>query len=282
MNKLLIGEIDFLNCLPLFTLLKQENPGRDERRFIKGNPAQLNAGLAAGEIDISPSSSMEYALRPAKYFIFPRLAITSYREVQSVIFLSRHPLERLRPGTILLTSQSLTSIYLLKLVLFHFHRYEAAAFQFLTREIEPAAPAADAALVIGDQALHFYHRPPRGFWVYDLGALWYQFTGLPFVYALWIGNRQALDDKQEPLRELHRQLLRDKTRLEQFFPAILAQACRRHPRLTPEVIRDYWYRAISYDLGPRELAGLQLFYRLARERQLLDTVPELEFFPTGP
>ncbi|MBW1646392.1 MAG: menaquinone biosynthesis protein [Deltaproteobacteria bacterium] len=284
MTRLIIGEIDFLNCLPLFTRLQKGGGSRDDWQFVKGDPARLNGCLAAGSIDISPSSSMEYALRSSRYFLFPRLAISSHREVQSVIFLSRQPLEKLRPGTIALTSQSLTSVYLLQLILFHFHRYEPDDFTFTTGEIQPFTADSPAALVIGDQALHLYHRPPAGFRVYDLGALWYRFTGLPFVYALWIGNRRALDsgDKEEQLRELHRQLLADKSRLPRFFPDLLELTDRLYPRLSREVILNYWQRAISYDLGPRELAGLRLFYRLAHENRLLAAVPRLSFFPDDP
>ena len=279
--KLNIGEISFLNCLPLFYRLQEEVPPEHDWQFVKGNPTQLNHGLANGKIDISPSSSMEFALRPEQYFIFPQLAITSHREVQSVILLSRQPLSALKNGNIALTGQSLTSVYLLKLILEHFYHHPHDNYHFVTREFNQFDDSVNAALVIGDRALYLFHHPPPGFQIHDLGALWYQFTGLPFVYALWIGNRQSLPDQQKALTKLHQRLLYCKTHLEGYFAKILPVTDRLYPQLSRKVILDYWQRVISYELGPRELAGLRLFYRLAHENQLLAEIPELHFLETS-
>jgi len=79
--------------------------------------------LKNGEIDISPSSSMLLAnTEKDDYFILPNITIASQTEVRSVILLSRSPLAELNHKTISLTSHSLTSIFLLKIILFHFQR----------------------------------------------------------------------------------------------------------------------------------------------------------------
>ncbi|MBN2332735.1 MAG: menaquinone biosynthesis protein [Deltaproteobacteria bacterium] len=278
MSSLTLGEIEFLNCLPLFALLKDYFPAADYR-YIQGNPAQLNHLLATGAIDISPSSSMEYALRPHNYFILPHIAISSKREVRSVLLVSKKPIEDLAGSTIALTAQSLTSIYLLKIILSHFYRLDPEQLTYSMAEFSPADHAPEAALLIGDQALRLYHRQPPGYLIYDLGSLWYQFTGLPFVYALWIGRNHGDDERQKKIIQLHQQLCRIKNSLPDHGTDLLALASRRYPELPHSAIQAYWHKAISYDFGPEEQQGLVHFYQLTHQQGFLPATPPLNFFP---
>ncbi len=281
MSFLSIGEINFLNCLPLFSLLKKNFPV-DSCRYIPGNPAQLNRMLADGRIDISPSSSMEYALRPERYFILPRLSIASTKEVRSVLLLSRNPIENLEGTTISLTSQSLTSIYLLKIILFHFYRLNRRVIHFTAMEDSRSRQFPDAVMLIGDQALHAFCQPPPGYRVYDLGSLWHQFTRLPFVYALWIGRQGMPGKKLRLAHELADRLYQLKTLLPAQLTALLTDAGRQYPKIPTEIILSYWQEAISYELGDREKEGLRLFYSLAHQLGLLEKVPTLHFLHTNP
>ncbi len=282
-SKLHLGKISYLNCWPLFhELPKVLDP--DHFSLIPGHPARLNAGLKEGRIDISPSSSMLLAHDDTdnNYFILPDISIASLTEVRSVILLSRKPLPELSPGTIALTNQSLTSIFLLKIILFHFIKLNQDKLSFTTGEFSTDNFAADAALIIGDQALRLYHNPPRGYQVYDLGRLWYEFTGLPFVYALWIGRRSALKNKSEAIIDLYHALKEIIAELPQRYAGLTTPALAEtgnHAAITPSQLKSYWEQAISYRLEPESLSGLDLFYRLARELELIRQVPQLEFFP---
>ena len=152
-EKLNLGRIDYLNCWPLFQQLPAVLES-NRYNLISGHPARLNQGLKNGEIDISPSSSMLLA-NAAKddYFILPNITIASLTEVRSVILLSRLPLSELSHKTISLTSHSLTSIFLLKIILFHFQKLDPGTITFTTGEFAPADQLEDAALIIGDRAL---------------------------------------------------------------------------------------------------------------------------------
>jgi len=280
MSSLSIGEINFLNCLPLFTLLKQESPANGYR-YIQGNPAQLNQMLADNRIDISPSSSMEYALRPEHYFILPRISISSTRAVRSVLLLSKNPIENLANTTIALTSQSLTSIYLLKIILFHFYQLDRQAIRFITAEFRGNNTLPETALLIGDQALQAFHQTPPGYRVYDLGSLWYRFTKLPFVYALWIGRKELENEKLNHISELSAQLCHIKTVLPGHLDTLLTAASQKYPQIPTEAILQYWQESISYELDVQEKQGLILFYNLTHQLGLLEKVPILNFFHPG-
>ncbi len=282
-SKLHLGKINYLNCWPLFNQLpKLLNPERFN--LISGHPARLNTGLKEGQIDISPSSSMLLAADDTDndYFILPDITIASLTEVRSVILLSRRPLAELTPGTIALTNQSLTSIFLLKIILFHFQKLNPDKLTFTTCEFSTDNFLPDAALIIGDQALRLYHNPPPGYQVYDLGRLWYEFTGLPFVYALWIGRKSALENKRGAIADLYHALKEIIAGLPDKFAGLTAQALtetRNSDVITPSQLTSYWEQALSYRLEQKSLAGLELFYQLARELGLIRQVPKLEFFP---
>ena len=78
-----IGRIAYANCSPIFHELQKQASGEDYQ-FIGGVPSHLNALLAAGEIDVCPSSSIQYALHPERYLILPDLSISSVGAVGSV------------------------------------------------------------------------------------------------------------------------------------------------------------------------------------------------------
>ena len=277
-----LGRIDYLNCWPLFKQLPQLLDN-NHYKLIAGHPARLNQGLKNGEIDISPSSSMLLANGDSDdYFILPDITIASLTEVRSVILLSRTPLAELQQETISLTSHSLTSVFLLKIILFHFQKLDPDTITFVTDEFNPADNLKDAALIIGDQALKLYHNPPPGYTVYDLGQLWQQFTGLPFVYALWIGRNDAIKQKSRLIIDLHRALTEIVAALPDQLADFTAAALRENSSKTdisPAQLLSYWQQAISYDLSQPALTGLNLFYDLAYEINLINRVPKLKFFP---
>ena len=281
--KLNLGRIDYLNCWPLFQQLPAVLES-NRYNLISGHPARLNAGLKNGEIDLSPSSSMLLAnAEEDDYFILPNITIASLTEVRSVILLSRQPLAELSHKTISLTNHSLTSIFLLKIILFHFQKLDPGSITFTTGEFAPADHHKNAALIIGDQALKLYHNPPDGYIVYDLGKLWHQFTNLPFVYALWIGRSSAIKQKSRSIIDLHQALteivagLPDK--LANLTAAAQAAEVVNETEISPAQLLSYWQQAISYDLNQQALAGLNLFYNLAYEMNLTDRIPKLNFFP---
>ena len=279
--KLNLGQINYLNCRPLYHQL-QETLNDNSFALKIGHPAQLNQGLESGKIDISPSSSILPAVSPeSDYFVLPDIAIASLTEVRSVILLSRRPISKLNNCHISLTSHSLTSIFLLKIILFRFQELDPESITFTTEEFAPDQTR-EAALIIGDRALELYHKPPPGFKVYDLGHLWHQFTGLPFVYALWLGRKAVLPKKSQAVIALHQYLRKIVTELPEKLADLTASTLLekgQETALTPSQLLTYWRQAISYKLDQRALDGLDLFYRTTNDLGLIDKVPELDFFP---
>ena len=166
-----IGRIDYANCTPIFRVLQDHFPC-DGYQFVGGVPARLNGMLAAGEIDICPSSSIEYAIHPDRYLILPDLSISSAGPVASVLLFSRSAPEALDGQEIMLSAESATSVNLLKILMAK--RFGCSCRFTVSRQ--PPADAlrtASAMLLIGDAALRSA-MAGSGLQVHDLGSLWYE------------------------------------------------------------------------------------------------------------
>lgn len=268
-----IGRIEYANCTPIFRALQENEPGLD-CQLVGGVPAQLNAMLAAGMIDVCPSSSIEYARHSEKYLILPQLSISSVGAVGSVLLFSRVPLEELDSQNVLLSSESATSVNLLKIILEK--RFGCSCkYKVHTSSFDEALREAPALLLIGDAALRV-SLLNSGLLVYDLGQLWYEWTGLPFVFALWLCRRQIAENRHAEVADLAGRLLEAKGHACQNLESI-AEDSPEALWMGADRLAAYWRENISYDLDDRHLEGLILFYHYCAELELLSTEPELHF-----
>lgn len=268
-----IGQIDYANCTPIFAAL-QNNCDCAAYRFIRGVPAQLNGMLRRGEIDVSPSSSFEYGKFPGKYLLLPEMSISSDGPVKSVLLFSRVPIEKLNNQAIALTTESDTSVNLLRIILARQYGF-SNTFQRTTLPLREAIEEQSALLLIGDAALR-ESMANRDLFVYDLGELWLGFTGLPFVFALWIVTREAAYRNRREVQSLAAGLIAAKSRAYESFGSI-ADTCKEREWMGREALIDYW-RTLSYDLTSRHLEGVATFFRYARELQLIREEPEIRLF----
>lgn len=270
-----IGRIEYANCTPIFWALHDIRPS-DDYQLVGGVPAQLNAQLAAGKIDVCPSSSIEYALHPERYLILPQLSISSVGAVGSVLLFSRVPLEELDNRDVLLSSESATSVNLLKILLEK--RFGCTcSYSVQTTSVSESLRAAPALLLIGDAALRASHLN-SDLLVYDLGQLWFEWTGLPFVFALWLCRQQVAEDYNAEVGNLARNLLVSKEHARKNLQSI-AEGSLEASWMTTDSLVAYWRENISYDLDDSHLNGLILFYRYCAELGLLKAEPQLNFLP---
>ncbi|MBK5276019.1 MAG: menaquinone biosynthesis protein [Desulfuromonadales bacterium] len=270
-----IGRIAYANCTPIFHGLQQHSP-ITEYQFIGGVPSHLNAMLSAGKIDVCPSSSIEYAHHSGRYLILPDLSISSIGAVASVLLFSRIPIEELDGQTILLSSESATSVNLLRILVKK--RFVCSCqFRVSTQALDKALQEAPAMLLIGDSALRASMQE-HDLLVYDLGELWHDWTGLPFVFALWLCARQVAEERYAEVACLTRNLITAKEQACTEFESI-AQESPEAKWMGKERLIAYWTDNLSFDLGRKHLEGLALFYRYCAELGLLQNEPELCFLP---
>lgn len=273
-----IGRIDYLNVWPLYQGLEDLARSEISLELTTGHPSRLNAMLAAGKLDMAPSSSFEYLLHADNYLLLPDLSISSDGPVQSVILACPFDLEEMprriaRGLQVGLSRASASSLILLK-ILWNF------AWQWPEprwMDIEPGeGPGLGIPfLEIGDTALRLTCETPPGWRLMDLGGAWKAFTGLPFIFGVWMVRHELAPDAQQNLKKVVESL----TDARQAFAQDPLASVRKYQRpgwLSLEALADYW-RCIRYDFGPAGQAGLVLFGEYARCLGLLAAVPGLRW-----
>ncbi|HEU4699739.1 MAG TPA: menaquinone biosynthesis protein [Gemmatimonadales bacterium] len=255
--RLRLGRISYINCFPVYGAVDRGIVSMPAE-LVPGTAAELNEQLAAGTLDVSAVSAVEYARHAAQYHLLPNLAITCDGPVHSVALFAKRPIEALDGATILRTTSSRTSTLLLELLCRH--RWGITP-RFAPAPAEPRDLAAlagvdhEAVLVIGDAALLLGQQTTYPVFV-DLGLAWKEWTGLPFVFAVWAAQRTA---PAEPVREIHARLLESRAwglaHLDE-----LARAAAERTGVPLAVCRSY-FDDLDYRLSYRHLAGLTDFFR---------------------
>jgi chorismate dehydratase len=271
-ERLRLGKIGYLNVLPIYYPLEF---GSIAHPFdiISGTPAQLNRLMALGDLELSVVSSIEYARNPDRYFVLPDLSISCRGPVRSVVLFSRLPIEHLSGESIVASTQSHTSVALLK-VFFQLHRdIEANVIPGNCTEAVGRENPPVAFLAIGDEALRLQERKDYPFRM-DLGEAWHTWTGLPFVFALWVIQRTAVERWNGSLADAIRSLCSAKEWGCRNRDFIASLAAGKGP-LTREEAREY-YQVLGYDLDADEREGLSLFYKLLVQTGDIVKVPPLE------
>lgn len=257
-----IGAVNYLNTKPLIVDLDRLAP---EAELVLDVPSRLADLLAKGQLDVALIPVIEY-FRAGTYRIVPNIAIASDGPVLSVTLFSRVPWGSIR--RVALDEGSRTSAALAQLILRKRHGVRPELVPLpLHQEAEQVE--ADAVLLIGDRAMHaclpgFAH-------AYDLGQEWHAWTSLPFVYAVWaVRPGVDLGGVVEALNEAKQR------GQERIGPIAAAEA----PRLGLDAgfCRRYLAHIIRFDLGPRELAGLRLFYDWACALDLAPPGVKLDFY----
>lgn len=268
-----IGQIDYANCFPLFSAL-QSNFDCRAYRFVRGTPSALNLKLLSGDIDLCPSSSIAYARSAATLSLIPDLSISSVGPVKSVKLFSCVPLEQLDRSPIGLTVESETSVALLKIIFQKFYRFSNEFAPVVVDDSYALGTMFPAVLVIGDMALKWSAKFP-GLYQYDLGELWFSFTGLPFVFALWMIRDEVVREMPEESTRLLANLLAAKRIAVETLEDLVAGGTG-YEWMGRKALLDYW-KIISYDLTPSHLKGVEMFFRFAKELGMLEREPKLRF-----
>ncbi len=268
MAKFRVSVVRYLNTAPLvWGMLHGREQGRFEMEFTL--PARCADDLRAGKVDAGIIPSIEYQ-RIEGLEIIPNISIASKDRVKSVVVVAKKHLEEVR--TVAMDNSSRTSVALATILLRKFYKQDFIA---IPADPDPAAMLrrADAALVIGDPALTLSDSSP-GLYTYDLAALWKKFTGLPFVFAFWAGHRDA---------ELGRLSAAFAASRDYGVAHTVDIALEYAPRLglSAEEIKIYLTQNIDYTLDEDNLNGLRLFFRLARELELVGGQREIAFAAPG-
>jgi len=275
-----VGHIRFLNCLPLFWGLAKAG-GLGDFELVKDTPDVLADALVNGALDISPVSMLELLRHSDELVVLPGMAIGSDGAVMSCVIVSRVPLDQLDGAPVALGSTSRTSVKLAELLLSDAVGVHPAYFTS-PPDLTAMLANAQAAVLIGDAALRaaLFEAPRLGFAVHDLGQMWKDWTGLPFVFAAVAARREFAEKHPDIVRLAHTNLLE----AQNLGLAEIDQVCEQAARweeFSHAVLHTYYTKALNFDLGDRQLAGIAEFARrLGADRGNFRSTPRLRLFGT--
>ncbi|MEZ6049161.1 MAG: menaquinone biosynthesis protein [Planctomycetaceae bacterium] len=242
-----IGAVSYLNSKPLVYQLSQLAA---DAELTLDYPSLLADQLAAGELDVALIPSIEIIRNP-NYELISDACVASCGPVLSVRLYSR-----VHPGkikTLALDAGSRTSATLVQIFLSEKYGVHPELHPLPFGKPVEDSPC-DAILMIGDRAMHL---PEENFEVvWDLGEEWYNWTGLPFVFAAWAARRGVeLGDLAEVLsdaRDLGVQNLQE-----------IAESEAPKLNISPQLAENYLRHNLHFHLGSAERNGLRLFQDLA-------------------
>lgn len=267
-----IGAVSYLNMLPLVAGLAELGA-----TVHLDTPARLARALASAQLDLAMAPVAAVFQHP-DWRILGSMAIGARGPVHSVLLMGSNPptaWRRLRPDSHSRSSNALAQVLLRRAMGLGIELAEPLPESGWTPP--PRATPGEAFLLIGSRALRWRdHWPdaaeaaeqpePPGC-IMDLGQAWTNWTGLPFVFAVWVA-RPGFEpaDWAERLDALARRNLARIDELVAAWPGLADE------RLTPAQAADYLRHAVRYELDDAARRGLRRFYDEGRA---------LDLFPAG-
>jgi chorismate dehydratase len=242
MEKVKISVVSYLNSKPFIYGLENSDikPKIDLQLDIPSVCAQK---LLEGKVDIG---LIPVAVIPqlSEYHIISDYCIGAEGKVASVMLYSNVPLNEIE--NVVLDYQSRTSVTLVQVLAKHFWKISPS---WIKAEVdyEKNVSGNSAAVIIGDRTFGLEGTYK---YAYDLAEEWHKFTGLPFVFACWVANKELPAD------------------FLNSFNNALKWGIVKMPQLITEIENSGKYRTdvgfylsqnISYNFNERKKKALELF-----------------------
>ena len=182
MKKIKVTAVSYLNTKPFLYGIFQ-SPIQDEIELSLDIPSECARKLQSGEADLGivPVAVIPKLATP---HIISDYCIGAVGAVTTVCIYSDVPMAEI--SALYLDFHSKTSVALAKLLLDKYWRHNPVLLDGTEGYISKIGGNV-AGLVIGDRTIGLSKQYK---YVYDLGEMWQKYTGLPFVFAAWVANRE--------------------------------------------------------------------------------------------
>jgi chorismate dehydratase len=178
--------------------------------------------------------------------------------VDSVILVSNSPLNKIK--TIWLDYQSKTSINLVKILAVNFWKLNNINFLPASESYLQSIKPYQGAVVIGDRA---FIEAKKFNYVIDLSAEWKKYTGLPFVFAAWVSNKQLSDNWLKAFNDSLKFGIENLT-------SILS-VVSKESSLSTESLSNYLINKIKYNISASSYQdSMGLFIKMLNENQVIN------------
>ena len=131
---------------------------------------------------------------------------------------------------------------------------------------------AEAALFIGDKVVA---RPPIGFdWQIDLGAMWFEATGLPFVFSVWATMEGGV------CKRLNEQITEAIVSSREQMERIARENAGFHGWPSDLAI-EHLTRNMQYEFKDEQKEGMEEFFDLCVDSRVIDQVLPVRYYIPG-
>lgn len=260
-----VAAVSFLNARPLTEGLD----GEEGIHLISDVPSRLLDTLLEDRASVALCPVIDFQLSPIELEIIPVGAIGCDGCTLTVRVFSRGPMEAVT--CVHTDGDSHTSVALLSVVFKELYGRVPEIRNLVSADVNGSAAPPDAVLLIGDKVVR--NQPDTGLYPHqiDLGEAWQGMTGLPFVFACWMArtdrNLGELPDLLSRCRDRNR--------------GRIAEIAARHALASgwPEQLAvEYLREILRYDLGPRELEAIELFWSKCRELGLIERLRPMKLY----
>jgi chorismate dehydratase len=252
----------YLNTAPLIWSFTYGSMQNSVELLTDSAPAVCGDMLANGDAEIALVPVIEYQRIPG-ILVVPNICVGSRTRVRSVVLATRcNDLRDVR--TIALDSSSRTSSVLIQIIFREFMGIDPECRRSAP-DLSQMLETSDAALIIGDPAMVFSRDDLH---VHDLAEMWHDFTGLGFVFAMWMARESAVDR----VRGVDLSGARDEG-LEHIADIVAYYQPRLGMR--SEELRTYLLDNITFMLEDDMRSGLDLYFKLAYKYGYITSVRPL-------
>lgn len=249
-TKYAVSAVSYLNTKPFLHGLELSSV-KEKIQLTQDTPAQCAQMLLDNKIDIGlvPIAVIPQLKKPQ---IVSPFCIGANGKVKTVCLFSEVPLEEI--NTIYLDYQSRTSVLLVQLLMKEYWKKEVTFLPSL-EGYENTIKNNIAAVIIGDRAIANLGKCR---YEYDLAEVWKEFTGLPFVFAAWVSNKEIEQDFLDDFNAALQIGLSNRSQL-------LAEYSRYNSSYFS--VKEYWNTNIEYELDSDKKLALELFLKKLNPKQ---------------
>jgi chorismate dehydratase len=242
LTKIKVGAVSYLNTKPLLYGWKH-GYNLENAELVEAYPARVADMLLNDEIDVG---LVPVAIIPKlkEYYIVSDYCIGAVGPVASVCIFSEVPIDKIEK--ILLDYQSRTSVALAKVLMKHYWKIDPI-IENAAEDFREHITGTTAGVVIGDRA---FEQRLKNTFVYDLAEAWIDFTGLPFVFAAWIANKQLPEYFINQFNEANR------IGLQHIDKVVEENPYEKYD------LKKYFTQNISYEMSDDKRKGLERFLSL--------------------
>ena len=256
--------IDQLNNIP-FIYAFENQLIQNEYSFLKNSPLKSGKSLLDGEIDMGVIPVTTFAKTKETWKIIPHISISCFNTSKNVKLFFKTGLQDL--NKIAVDERADSELALLKILMQEKYNITPEYIE-MKPNLEHMLKWADAALLIGDEALHEQELNKSSF---DLGEEWHDLTGLPMVFSFWAGRQIAV--QTEDVKNIINSTNLGLKNLEN-----IAKDYAKNSDFSWALYHDYLTQNVNYKFTEEEHAGLTEFYNYAFYYGLIEYIPDILFF----